>query len=342
MINKARVYVFIISLFIISSCEHDRLKEVDTSNVKLEDFTIDRMEEDIFSLRPDSIIAVTPMLRAKYGTFYLHYVRGFINDGGIMDSSYSQNLARFILDKDMNEAYHMCKEKYSSVDFLHQGLEEAFKRYKFHFAQRKIPRVITTFTGFNYSVVFVDSTLAVSLEMYLGKNNKFYGMMSPDIFPMYRRRNMEQQNMVPDCIKGWINMEFPLKSETKDLLNEMVHAGKLLYISDALLPFTEDTLKIGYTQQQMDWCNKNEFNVWAYFVEQKLLYSSDANEIMKYTADGPFTAAFNKESPPRIAHWIGWRLVRSFMKNNHDVKVESLIDIDAQTILSRSKYKPSK
>lgn len=341
MIKKVSVYLIIIPLFIISSCGHDPLKEADISGVKMDNFTIARMEEDIFNLNPDSILQTTPLLRKKYGNFYLHYIRGFINDGGISDSSYSQNLARFITDKDMKEVYNDCKNKYSSIDFLHVGLEDAFKRYKFYFPNRILPKVITTFTGFNYSILYVDTTLAVSLEMYMGKDYRYYGMMSPDIFPMYRRRNMEQQNMVPDCIKGWLSMEFP-KQENTDLLTEMIYAGKTLYLSDALLPFVNDTLKIGYTQGQMDWCEKNEFNMWAFFVEKKLLYITEANEIMKYTSDGPFTAAFNKDSPSRVGHWIGWRIIRSFMKNNPDITVEKLMETDAQTILNRSKYKPGK
>ncbi len=342
MINKVRVCVFIILLFIISSCGHDPLRDVDVSGVKLNDFVIKHMEDDVFALNPDSILQMTPKLRVKYGNFYLHYIRGFINDGGISDSSYAKSLARFISDKDMKEVYGACKDKYSSTDFLYNGLEDAFKRYKYYFPERVIPKVITTFTGFNYSILYVDTTLAISLEMYLGRDYKYYTMMSPDVFPMYRRKNMEQQYIVPDCIKGWLSLEFPQKQEGANFLTQIIQAGKTLYLSDALLPFTDDTLKIGYTKGQLGWCEKNEFNVWAFFVEKKILFSTDANEFMKYTADGPFTTDFNKESPARVGQWIGWRIVRSFMKNNPDITVAKLMETEAQTVLNRSKYKPGK
>jgi uncharacterized protein YjaZ len=76
---------------------------------------------------------------------------------------------------------------------------------------------------------------------------------------------------------------------------------------------------------------------------KKLLYTTDHAEIMKYTSEGPFTSAFSKEAPPRIAYWIGWQIVRQYMKNNPDSSVEMLMkETDAQKILSKSKYKPNK
>ena len=64
---------------------------------------------------------------------------------------------------------------------------------------------------------------------------------------------------------------------------------------------------------------------------------------MKYTAEGPFTAAFSKESAPRIGYWIGWQIVRQYMKNNPEVTLQDLInETDSQLLLSKSKYKPKK
>lgn len=342
MKNNSAFYLFIVLYLFCCACEHNKLKEADVSSIKLENFSVQRLEDDIFSLNPDSIALYTPLLQNKYGTFYLHYIKGFINNGGIADSGYAYNLSRFITDKDMREAYAECKNKYPSVSFLQEGLEDAFKHYKYYFPEKNMPKVLTMFTGFNYSIVYVDTTLAISLEMYLGKNNKFYNMMSPDIFPMYRRKNMEQQYIIPDAVRGWLSMEFSNTETTNNLLSEIIQAGKILYLTDALLPFTDDTLKIGYSKDQLEWCNKNEFNMWAFFIDKKLLFSTDINEIMNYTADGPFTAAFNKESPARVGHWIGWKIVRAFMKNNEEVTPAQLVQMDSQTILNKSRYKPGK
>jgi uncharacterized protein YjaZ len=94
---------------------------------------------------------------------------------------------------------------------------------------------------------------------------------------------------------------------------------------------------------QMEYCKKNEFNVWSYFAAQKLLYTTDQAEIMKFTADGPFTSALSKESAPRIGYWTGWQIIRQYMKNNPEVTIQQLVtETDAQKVLVKSKYKPGK
>ena len=71
------------------------------------------------------------------------------------------------------------------------------------------------------------------------------------------------------------------------------------------------------------------------------LYDNNMKTVIELTNDGPYTAAISKECPPRIAMWVGWQIVRSYMKNNESVTLEQLMaEKDAQKILSKSKYRP--
>jgi uncharacterized protein YjaZ len=39
--------------------------------------------------------------------------------------------------------------------------------------------------------------------------------------------------------------------------------------------------------------------------------------------------------------WVGWQIVKSYMKSNKEVTLSDLMnEIDAQKILSKSKYRP--
>jgi hypothetical protein len=81
--------------------------------------------------------------------------------------------------------------------------------------------------------------------------------------------------------------------------------------------------------------------LWGYFAENNRLYESDLSIVRELTTEGPFTAAISKECPPRIAMWVGWQIVRSYMKKNPEVSLESLMrDQDAQKILTKSRYRP--
>lgn len=339
MLNKP-IRKLLAVLLLIWGCESDPLKDVDLNGVERPDIELLRLEQDIFSLNSDSIQQQTPALQKKYGLFYLHYIKGFINDGGIQDSGYAYNLSKFIQDRDMKEAYSDCEKVFDNVSDIESEIENAFWYYKYYFPDSSLPKVLTMFTGFNYSVAYVESTIGIGLEMYLGTNNRFYDMLSAELFPMYRRRNMNPQNVVPDAIKAWLTEVYPKNEEEEDFLSEIVHEGKLLYLMDALLPNTEDTLKIHYTGEGLEWCLRNEQNMWSFFIENNMVYSTELAEIRKFTSVGPFTSAFNKEAPDRVGHWIGWRIVRSFMEHNENVKVSELFSMDAKSILNRSNYKP--
>jgi hypothetical protein len=231
-------------------------------------------------------------------------------------------------------------ENIPGFNILEQEFQEVFKRHKYHFPEKNNPKVITMMSGFNQSFVYADSTLAIGLEMFLGEKSVFYQMLA---MPRYKSQFMNKENILPDATRIWMLNEFPYNMEKSDLLSEMVYMGKIMYLTDAMLPNVYDTLKIQYTEKQLDYCIQNEFNIWSYFAAQKLLYTTDQAEIMKYTAEGPFTAAFSKESAPRIGYWIGWQIVRQYMKNNPEVTLQDLInETDSQLLLSKSKYKPKK
>jgi len=81
--------------------------------------------------------------------------------------------------------------------------------------------------------------------------------------------------------------------------------------------------------------------MWSFFIKRKILYSTDYQEIMQFTNDGPFTTGFAKESPSRTGNWIGLQIVRSYMEKNKNITIEQLMGIpDAQKILAASAYKP--
>jgi uncharacterized protein YjaZ len=47
------------------------------------------------------------------------------------------------------------------------------------------------------------------------------------------------------------------------------------------------------------------------------------------------------KSPGRVGQYIGWQIVRSFMKKN-EVSLQKLIHLDEEEIFKKSGYKPKK
>ena len=111
-----------------------------------------------------------------------------------------------------------------------------------------------------------------------------------------------------------------------------------------LLPEISDAEKIGYTPEQITWCQENESYMWRYFMQEQLLYSSDSKLPSRFINTAPFSKFYleiDNESPGRVGTWIGWQIVLSFMKNN-DVNLQQLLQMDPIEIFQNSKYKPKK
>lgn len=340
--RTSRIFPLVLCIMLLWSCGNTNRLDVDTSAVQVEPVRIKRMEQDLFSMNPGRIQEDSKKMMDKYGKFYVSFLTTYMNDGGVTDSTYGYNLKQFITNSDIRTLYSDCQQKYGNISDLEDQFTDAFRHYKYYFPERKLPSVVTLISGWNVFIVDAENTLGIGLDMYMGQDYKYYEMM-PDLLPLYKRKKMRKEYILPDALKGWMMTEMKYNMDKHDFLSTIVHQGKILYMVDAMLPQVHDTLKMGYTGQQLEWCRENEHNMWAFFLEKEMLYSTDNSEIQKYITEGPFTAAFNKQSPAQVGSWIGWQIVRTYMNKNPEVTLEQLMnETDAQRILTKAKYKPDK
>jgi len=121
----------------------------------------------------------------------------------------------------------------------------------------------------------------------------------------------------------------------------MIHNGKQLYILDQLLPYAPDSIKLEYTPTQIKWIKENEYNIWAYLIEKELLYSTNMREIQKLVNPSPHSPGMPPEAPGRTANWVGWQIVKNYMKRNPTTTLSDLLALeDSQKLLDKAKYKP--
>jgi hypothetical protein len=191
----------------------------------------------------------------------------------------------------------------------------------------------------NSKAIYANDKIVIALELYLGNDHKFYGE-----FPAYLRQNFEQRQMLPDIVSSFAFGVLP-NPKDKDLLSMMISSGKELYLKDILLPEYSDAERIGYSEDQIKWSKENESYIWEYFVNDKLLYSTDSKLANRFINVAPFSKFYleiDNESPGRIGQWVGWQIVRSFMENNPKVTIQDLIKMNEKDIFELSKYKPKK
>jgi len=310
--------------------------DVDISNIKI-DQDFKRFDLELFSINQDKVWDYVPQFESEYGNFFDLYNKAIINIGGTNQMDYDEKLVYFLTDPYISEAFIAAQTIFQNIN-IDKDIHDAFCRYNYYFPEKGIPDIYTHVSGFNQSIVVDSAFISISLDKYLGKDSKFYKMLRS---PVYLRNNMYPSKIPADVIYSWGITEFPYNNETDNLLSEMIYYGKMHVFMDAMLPQTTDSVKWGYSAKKMEWCKKNERQMWLYLVENKLLFNSSVKEIKRFINDGPFTTPFSKLSPPRTGRWLGYQIVNAYLKRNPEITLPQLMEIDDyQKILNESKYRP--
>lgn len=283
---------------------------------------VDRFDQAFFEAKPNELAN----LKAEYPFFFPE---------GMPDAVWIDKMQ----NKDWRALYAEVQKKFPDFNQQTTEIEDLFKHFKYYFPETVMPKIYTVIAEMDYhnKAIYADDKLIIALELYLGKSHQFY------TFPEYLKQNFEERQMMPDIVSSFAVRKIPPPTE-KTLLANMIYYGKELYMKDIMLPDYTDAEKMGYTPEQITWSQENESYIWRYFIEEDLLFSTDAKLENRFVNMAPFSKFYleiDNESPGRIGQWIGWQIVRSFMENN-EVSLQEMLKMDAKQIFERSKYKPKK
>ena len=335
VMNKNRICLMAAVLLIAAACSKDPFR-VNTSDIKV-DLTISRFEKELFAADPSSLDSLIPEWKREYGVFLRHFSY-ILKLGNIDDPDYPERLRQFVTDHSNYQIYKRTMQIFPDLDTFTAELTGAFRHYRYYFPDKSLPGVITYVAGFNQSAITDDSLLAIGLDKYLGRNEILYRQVG---VYNYLMANMYPQKLVSDCMQFWCETEFPFTDSVDNLIAHMIYRGRLLYFTHAMLPEQPDTLNWGYTKADMDYLESSEKAMWAYLVQNKLLFNTDRFTIDKFILEGPFTKDFGRDSPSRAAIWIGYRIVQSYMRRNREITLPLLMEEhDYMKILNRSAYNP--
>ncbi|HBG71712.1 MAG: hypothetical protein A2W93_06625 [Bacteroidetes bacterium GWF2_43_63] len=339
--------LLIIGLMVIavgfSSCGCKREKKEfdrEVSDSKLDSLSfikvsINRYEQDLFAIPVDSLKEGLVNMQDKYSFFY--------SPEDLNDPMNIAYMKQYLKDPTILSLYREAMKQYPSLAWLESELTMTFRRIKYLIPSWTVPTVYTYVSGgdIELPVKYADNNLVIALDLFLGEKYPVYNMWG---IPQYISNRMTKDYLVIKCAteicRAYLEKNCPAG---KSMLDKMVYEGKLLYFTDVTVPSAADSIRIGYTGQQLFWAEKNQGNVWGFFIEKKLLHSTEMREINKFIGEAPFTSAFSNNSAPRIGRYIGWQIVRSYMAKNKNVTFEQLLkNNNSQEILNKSGYKPEK
>jgi hypothetical protein len=320
-------------LIMITACHNtDKPHFVATvSNVSLPAIKIKRYDLALFALPltqfGDNLKRIAPA--------YPLFLNINLNDTSIVNG-----LQKFAADPSNIYLAKEVQKQYSDITFLEKGLTDAFTRCASFFKEIHAPGVYTFVSGIDYQfpIRYDGDNMAIGIDLFLGADFKPYKRIQ---IPNYMTRRMTREKILPTCMAEVGKYLLSDQKPGNTLLDRMIMEGKILLLQDASLPDIADNIKIGYTPEQLKWCDEYAGDVWKFMIERQLLYSTNPEETQKFIQDGPFTLSFGKDSPSRIGVWMGWQIVRKYMQENKTVTLEQLFkNMDSQSILEKSGYKP--
>jgi hypothetical protein len=318
----------------------------DISDIKV-DIKLERFDRDFFAIDTNDIWPSLTKLNKKYPSLTGIFLQNVL---GLDSASAITGVKRFIGMS--GNLYDTVNTVFKNTDDIEKDLIKGFQFVKYYFPQYKVPAVATiagpvdamaqSSSGPTPNFLGPDF-LGISLQFYLGKKFSVYNdpFFIENVAPGYRSRRFSKEYIIADAMQLVVSDMFPDKSGGKPLIEQMVEKGKQWYLLDKFLPTTPDSIKTGYTQQQLNWCKENEGLIWTYIVKNEDLYSLNPAVIQVYIGESPFTQGFSQElSPGNMGQWIGWQIVQKFVSKNPDLKPEEIMNTEASKILSEAKYKP--
>jgi hypothetical protein len=317
----------------------------DVSGIKI-DLRTQRLDYDLAAIDTNNIAAGLAGVKQKYPgflDFYLDTLMGFGIQGHYVNDSpgVGIGLRSYLTHKDYREVFDTVKKHYPDTKDIDAGLTKGFQYMKHYFPSYNTPRVIYLITWLNNWAAFTyDSTLGIGLDMFLGAQYPIYSLVG---VPSYMNAQMTEDYIPVAAFRAIYQDIVPFNMDNRNLLNMMIQRGKETYFTSQVLPFVPEYTRLGYTEEQLKWCNDNETLVYNFFVQGDMLYSEDWQKILRYIKEAP-TSVGLQGSPGNIGTWLGYRIVKAYMEQHPKTTLQQLMqqDIKEQQFLAASKYKPKK
>lgn len=331
---------FLLGICLLASCRFlDHEDKPDISRIQIETEFL-RFEKALFEADTSQWNNEIQSLKQDFPDFYELFVQQIMQFGSIRNPQHALQLKDFISNPDIRDLYNKSIEQYPNINFIEKDFTTAFGYFKHYFPNKSIPKVITHISALGPAALTYDSLLiGINLDKFLGKESPFY--QSVDI-PKYLSRRFEKEYITAVGMKAFAQDLYPPPASGR-LIDQMIYNGQLIYFLEKVLPDAPDSIISNFSQKHLNWLAASEENIWAYFVENDLLYENNARKYGKYINEAPTTPGMPKESPGQVGCWLGWQIVRAYMERHPDTPLPELMAIkDGQKVLQKARYKPKR
>jgi hypothetical protein len=339
----------VIFLSLLITCKSEQKEPVpDVSAIKVNPELV-RFEQKFFNLDTNKLDEGIRSLQSEYPSFfklYLEQILSLTENVDSMNLDSKNAIKQFITDSATYALNKVVQTVYPSNDFLNKELTQSLRYMKYYFPEENDPVFYTLISEFGYAnFIFEESAkrdgIGIGLDFFLGDHYD-YSRIDPKnpAFSNYLNRCFNKDHLLKKTWETWIEDRIG-NPENGRLIDYMILRGKKLYTLSKFLPEVNDTVLFEYSPEQLTWCNQNRIEMWSFFLEKNLLYSTELIKFNKYVNPSPHSPGMPEQAPGQTGSYMGYHIVRSYMKRHPQT---SLIDLwknqDSQAFLNEAKFKP--
>ena len=316
---KIKLFLLFVSLFALASCDRTERE-------------IAQIPMEVKLLRMDSIFFHTPakelsLVKAKYPLFF-------------PDNTSDEEWAEKQVDSLQKELFTEITKTFGDFSQQKKAIKNIYQHVKYYFPHFTPAKIVTLTSDVDYPsrVIYADSLLLIGLDNYLGAKHPFYVDIEG-----YIAQELDQKYLPTDVALSLARAIIPLQRNTT-FLDAMIYEGKLLYLAQQFLPKTPEEDLLKYTSEKYEWAVENEAQIWRYFIDKQLLYSTEKKVQNRFIDLAPFSKFYldlDNQSPGSIGKFIGLSIVKQYMQK-HPIPLSQLGTIHTEELFKDANYKPKK
>jgi hypothetical protein len=311
MILKKSGFIFTF-LLMLSSCTYNPL-DVDADDVKVEVKYIN-MDSLFRETNTEKLLVYHHDFQRDLKEVYEYHLGYCLRIGTVTDSIFLDSYSSFQSDKYVKRLEKRISEKFKDLSPYQKEITDGFKHLKYHFPDGKTPEYIVFMNSFFAANAFTTQTeVAVGLERYLSKETDVISEIPADQLYEWMKEGFDDEFLTRDVLCSWIMTHY-VEEVDGNLAEHMIRWGKIIYLTQAAFPDKSPADIMRYSEEDFKWAEENEYSLWKYLVDEKLLFSKDEQIRANMLNEGPFTIGLPEKGPDRLGQFLGYRMVKKYIE----------------------------
>ncbi len=330
-----------VTLFV--SCNQDTLPDVSSL---VEEVQIRRFDQTLLNLDQQALGNAIPQLKQASPALFSIYFEQLIPLTKA-DTLNIDAISKYLTDDKVRYMLDTIQDIYPNLTSEEEAISQAFAYLKHYFPAVNTPNFYTLYGDFTYQAfIFPDDNavdaIGIALDMFLGKDYP-YKQIDPQnpIFSDYITKRYTRKYIPKKVVEIVIeDLLGPLKG--KRYIDHAIYQGKKLLILAHVFPNKPMAELLEYTDEEYKWCESSELGMWDFVLDQNLIFETNQQKINSYVNEGPRSKGMPEASPGRTAHFLGYKIVKSYLARTGKTISELVRENNTDEIFQQSKYKPKR